>query len=184
MVRWRGKVLKGRQNHKQDIIKQVTYSVALPGLTIVRLSCPGGSHPRLWSFAPPVLFTGHQLLNYWHYLLHRLVSFVFLPKIYCIVDCCMAMQQLLCRDAAIALSRCSNELPSRNRATERIKKAVISLLSGKSKGEKLKRWKVEKVKRWKVEKVKRKRKHAHYDLDFVELANVRHSLNKFGSALT
>ena len=92
----------------------------------------GGEHPRLWSFAPPVLFTGHQLLNYWHYLLHRLVSFVFLPKIYCIVDCCMAMQQLLCRDAAIALSRCSNELPSRNRATERIKKAVISLLSGKS----------------------------------------------------
>ena len=44
----------------------------------------------------------------------------------------MAMQQLLCRHAAIALSRCSNELPSRNRATERIKKAVISLLSGKS----------------------------------------------------
>ena len=39
----RGKVLKGRQNHKQDVIKQVTYSVALPGLTIVRLSCPGGS---------------------------------------------------------------------------------------------------------------------------------------------
>ena len=73
-----------------------------------------------------------ELLNYWHYLLHRLVSFVFLPKIYCIVDCCMAMQQLLCRHAAIALSRCSNELPSRNRATERIKKAVISLLSGKS----------------------------------------------------
>ncbi|MBQ7528082.1 MAG: hypothetical protein IJT11_10245, partial [Bacteroidaceae bacterium] len=65
-------------------------------------------------------------------LLHRLVSFVFLPKIYCIVDCCMAMQQLLCRDAAIAESRCSNELPSSNRATERIKKAVISLLSGKS----------------------------------------------------
>ena len=44
----------------------------------------------------------------------------------------MAMQQLLCRHAAIAESRCSNELPSRNRATERIKKAVISLLSGKS----------------------------------------------------
>ena len=44
----------------------------------------------------------------------------------------MAMQQLLCRHAAIAESRCSNELPGRNRATKRIKKAVISLLSGKS----------------------------------------------------
>ena len=42
------------------------------------------------------------------------------------------MQQLLCRHAAIAESRCSNELPSRNRQAERIKKAVISLLSGKS----------------------------------------------------
>ena len=39
---------------------------------------------------------------------------------------------LLHGDAAIAESRCSNELPGRNRATERIKKAVISLLSGKS----------------------------------------------------
>ena len=63
------KVLKGRQSHKQVVIKQITYSVALSGLTIVRLSCPGGSslrsgaggeYTRLWSFAPPVLFTGQQ----------------------------------------------------------------------------------------------------------------------------
>ena len=54
------KALKGRQRHKQVVIKQVIYSVAPSGLTIVRLSCPGGLHPRLCSFAPLVLFPGQQ----------------------------------------------------------------------------------------------------------------------------
>ncbi len=36
------KALKGRQKQKQPVIKQVTYSVSPLGLTIVRLTCPGG----------------------------------------------------------------------------------------------------------------------------------------------
>ena len=36
------KALKGRQRHKQVVIKQVTYSVAPSGLIIVRLTYPGG----------------------------------------------------------------------------------------------------------------------------------------------
>ena len=36
------KALRGRQRPKHVVIKQVTYSVAPSGLTIVRLSCPGG----------------------------------------------------------------------------------------------------------------------------------------------
>ena len=38
-----------------------------------------------------------------------------LSELYCFVDCFVAMQQLLCRDAAIALSPCSNELCLLNR---------------------------------------------------------------------
>ena len=51
---------RGRQRTKQVVIKQVRYSVAPLGLTIVLYPCPGGLHPRLWSLAPPVLFPGHQ----------------------------------------------------------------------------------------------------------------------------
>ena len=36
------KAPKGRQKQKQPVIKQVTYSVSPLGLTIVRLTCPGG----------------------------------------------------------------------------------------------------------------------------------------------
>ena len=36
------KALKGRQKQKQPVIKQVTYSFSPLGLTIVRLTCPGG----------------------------------------------------------------------------------------------------------------------------------------------
>ena len=51
------KVLKGRQSHKQVLIKQVIYSVAPLGLIIVRLICPGGYTPvcvlsHLWCFFP------------------------------------------------------------------------------------------------------------------------------------
>ena len=53
------------------------------------------------------------------------------------------MQQLLCRDAAIALSRCSNELPSRNRATEQRKTRTNLCFPGRhpASGRHLTRWK-------------------------------------------
>ena len=51
------KALKGRQSHKQVVIKQVIYSVAPLGLIIVRLTCSGGYTPvcvllHLWCFSP------------------------------------------------------------------------------------------------------------------------------------